>query len=71
MQKSGETGGGTLIRTGTHPLSGMLWLKQQEADARGEKITVQSVFADCGGRKKDRLLRKYISDDKCDPVMIQ
>ena len=42
------TGGGTLIRTGTHPLSGMLWLKQQEAKARGEVITVKSVFADCG-----------------------
>lgn len=42
------TGGGTLIRTGTHPLSGMLWLKQQEAQARGETITVKSVMADCG-----------------------
>lgn len=42
------TGGGTLIRTGCHPLSGMLWLKQQEAGARGEKITVKSVTADCG-----------------------
>ena len=42
------TGGGTLIRTGTHPLSGMLWLKQQEAAARGETITVKSVMADCG-----------------------
>ena len=57
MQKSGETGGGTLIRTGTHPLSGMLWLKQQEADARGEKITVQSVFADCG--KTTECLTEY------------
>ena len=51
------TGGGTLIRTGTHPLSGMLWLKQQEADARGEKITVQSVFADCG--KTTECLTEY------------
>ena len=42
------TGGGTLIRTGTHPLTAMLWLKQQEAAARGETITVQSVTADCG-----------------------
>ncbi len=42
------TGGGTLIRTGTHPLSGMLWLKRQEAAARGEEITVVSVTADCG-----------------------
>ena len=42
------TGGGTLIRTGCHPLSGMLWLKQQEAKARGEEITVKSVIADTG-----------------------
>ena len=42
------TGGGTLIRTGVHPLSGMLWLKRQEAEARGETVTVKSVTADCG-----------------------
>jgi len=42
------TGGGTLIRTGCHPLSGMLWLKRQEAQARGEEITVKSVIADTG-----------------------
>ena len=46
--KWNHTGGGTLIRTGTHPLTGMLWLKQQEAAARGEVITVKSVTADCG-----------------------
>ena len=44
--KWNKTGGGTLIRTGTHPLSGMLWLKQQEAQARGEEITVSSIIAD-------------------------
>lgn len=42
------TGGGTLIRAGCHPLSGVLWLKQQEAIARGESITVKSVVADIG-----------------------
>lgn len=41
-------GGGTLMRVGVHPLTGMLWLKQQEAKARGEKITIKSVMADCG-----------------------
>ena len=51
------TGGGTLIRTGTHPLSGMLWLKQQEAAARGETITVKSVMADCG--KATACLNEY------------
>lgn len=43
-----KTGGGQLVRNGTHPLSGMLWLKQQEAQARGETITVKSVVADVG-----------------------
>jgi len=40
------TGGGTLVRVGCHPLSGVLWLKQQEAKARGELITIASVMAD-------------------------
>ena len=46
--KWNKTGGGILVRTGTHPLSGMLWLKQQEAAARNETITVKSVSADVG-----------------------
>lgn len=43
-----KTGGGSLIRVGCHPLSGMLWLKQVEARARGEKITIKSIVADTG-----------------------
>lgn len=43
-----KTGGGQLVRNGTHPLSGMLWLKQQEAQARGEVITVKKISADVG-----------------------
>jgi len=43
-----KTGGGSLIRLGCHPISGMLWLKQQEALVRGEAITVESVTADIG-----------------------
>lgn len=46
--KWNKTGGGTLMRTGTHPMGGMLWLKQQEANARGENITIQSVSCDVG-----------------------
>jgi predicted dehydrogenase len=41
-----RTGGGTFIRTGAHPLSAILWLKQQEAEAHQKEITVKSVFAD-------------------------
>jgi len=43
-----KTGGGTFIRTGAHPLSAILWLKQQEALARGTEIEVSSVIADMG-----------------------
>ncbi len=43
-----KTGGGTFIRTGAHPLAAILWLKRVEAEARGENITVKSVFADMG-----------------------
>src|SRR5947207_2822767 len=42
------TGGGSLIRMGCHPLSAALYLKQVEAKARGERITVSSVTADVG-----------------------
>lgn len=43
-----KTGGGTFIRTGTHPLSAILWLKQVEAKARNTTIEVESVMADMG-----------------------
>jgi predicted dehydrogenase len=42
------TGGGSLIRMGCHPLSAVLYLKQVEAKARGESITVSSVTCDVG-----------------------
>jgi len=42
------TGGGSLIRMGCHPLSGVLFLKQVEAKARGESIRVVSVTGDVG-----------------------
>ena len=41
-------GGGTIMRNGIHPLTVMLYLKQVEAKARGEEITIRSVTADCG-----------------------
>ena len=42
------TGGGSLIRMGCDPLSTVLYLKQVEARARGERIAVSSVTADTG-----------------------
>ena len=41
-------GGGTMMRNGIHILSTMMYLKQVEAEARGEKITVKSVTAEMG-----------------------
>jgi predicted dehydrogenase len=42
------TGGGSLIRMGCHPLSAVLYLKQVEAKARGERIDVSAVTSDVG-----------------------
>lgn len=44
--KWNQTGGGTFIRTGAHPLSAALWLKQIEGKSRGEKIVIETVMAD-------------------------
>jgi len=64
------TGGGSLIRMGCHPLSGVLFLKQVEARARGETITVASVTCDVGNvaacLKADE--RAYI---KANPVDVE
>lgn len=42
-----KTGGGTLVRVGSHPLSAALYLKQIEAEIRGEEITLESILCDC------------------------
>lgn len=47
-----KTGGGSLIRVGAHPLAGILYLKQVEARARGEKIEIESVLADMSAVSK-------------------
>jgi predicted dehydrogenase len=43
-----KTGGGSLIRVGCHPLTGMLYLKQVEAEARNTEIKIKSIVADTG-----------------------
>lgn len=43
-----STGGGTFTRTGGHPLSAALWLKQVEAKARNTEIYPESIIADMG-----------------------
>lgn len=42
-----RTGGGTLMRVGSHPLGAALYLKQVEAAARGSEISLESVICDC------------------------
>lgn len=41
-----KTGGGTFIRTGSHPLSAILYLKNEEAKAKSTHVYVKSIFAD-------------------------
>lgn len=41
-----KTGGGSLIRVGTHPLAALLWLKSVEASARNADLHPTSVVAD-------------------------
>src|SRR6478609_1847037 len=48
MEEMAMTRGGSLIRMGCHPLSAVLYLKQVEARARRETITVASVTCDVG-----------------------
>ncbi|OPL09349.1 MAG: oxidoreductase [delta proteobacterium ML8_F1] len=43
-----KTGGGSLIRIGSHPIGGILWLKKIQALARNESIGIESVVADTG-----------------------
>jgi predicted dehydrogenase len=64
------TGGGSLVRMGCHPLSAILYLKQVEAQTRGEQITVAAVTADVGNVAA-RLVpeeRRYI---KANPVDVE
>ena len=63
-----QTGGGALIRQGCHPLSACLYLKQVEAKARGETITVRDVTCDIGNLTSSLSAdeRRYIHADPVD-----
>lgn len=63
-----KTGGGAIIRQGCHPLSAVLYLKQVEAEARGEKIGIESIIADVGVVSKvlSEEERKYIAANPVD-----
>ncbi len=57
------TGGGSFMRQGCHPLSAILYLKNIEAQARGEQITVTSVIGDVGNtlRSVGKEERRFIA----------
>jgi len=63
-----ETGGGTLIRMGCHPLTAMLHLKQEEAKVRGEVVTLTEISADVGNvlASLQRKERSYIQANPID-----
>lgn len=52
-------GGGVLLRGGIHALSGCLWLKMVECEARGEEFKVASVSADMGQTTKSLTQEEY------------
>ncbi|MDO4493405.1 MAG: Gfo/Idh/MocA family oxidoreductase [Clostridia bacterium] len=61
-------GGGTLMRIGCHPLGGAVYIKQKEAEAKGETVVPVSLVADTG-RMLDGLTeaeRKYIRPELLD-----
>ncbi len=64
------TGGGALIRQGCHPLSAVLYLKQVEAKARGERVAVSDVTCDVG-MLTHGLRREERSHIHADPVDVE
>lgn len=52
-------GGGSIMRLGSHPIAGVLYLKQVEAEVRGYEIKPVSVIADCG-----KIVRDFPEDAK-------
>ena len=52
-------GGGSIMRLGSHPIAGVLYLKQVESEIRGYKIKPVSVVADTG-----RIVADFPEEDK-------
>ena len=52
-------GGGSIMRLGSHPIAGVLYLKQVEAEVRGYEIRPVSVVADTG-----RIVAGFPEEDK-------
>ena len=43
-----KTGGGSLIRVGSHPLAGVLYIKKEEVAYKNIEIEIESIIADMG-----------------------
>lgn len=52
-------GGGSIMRLGSHPIAGVLYLKQTESEVRGYEIKPVSVVADTG-----RIVAGFPEEDK-------
>lgn len=52
-------GGGSIMRLGSHPIAGVLYLKQVESEVRGYEIKPVSVVADTG-----RIVEGFPEEDK-------
>ncbi|MCP1103541.1 putative dehydrogenase [Aequitasia blattaphilus] len=52
-------GGGSIMRLGSHPIAGVLYLKQVEAEVRGYEIKPVSVVADTG-----RIVANFPEEEK-------
>lgn len=52
-------GGGSIMRLGSHPIAGVLYLKQVEAQVRGEAVKPVSVIADTG-----RIVAGFAEEEK-------
>jgi len=65
-----DTGGGSLLRIGSHPVGGVLWLKRNQGESLGNKTYVESVVADTG-----TIYPTLTKDEKkhftCNPVDVE
>lgn len=65
-----DTGGGSLLRIGSHPVGGILWLKRIQGESLGNKTYVESVIADTG-----TIYSTLTKDEKkhftCNPVDVE
>ncbi|MDW7668127.1 MAG: Gfo/Idh/MocA family oxidoreductase [Bacillota bacterium] len=65
-----ETGGGSLLRIGSHPIGGILWLKRAQSQARDENVYVDSIIADTG-QIYETLKKEEKKHFTCNPIDVE